>query len=153
MLGGVLGAGVGLDEMLPRVPSELFLLTWIFGWEGMLIRGLIDRLGVVVEGRDMKPRLLCEGTVCCGIDREIDGARWLGAGLVVRPLDGRPLSPEPRVVRWASAAETNNKDATTAMAVAAATELDFSFVENIIDLLSPGDRTPLQETSLPHRRR
>ncbi len=146
MLGGVLGVGFGLEEKLPRVPSALFLLIWMFGCEGLLIRGLTDRLGVVAEGRDMKPRLLCEGSVCCGIDREIDGADCLGAGLVA----WRPLSLEPRVVRWASAAEANNKAATTATAPTAATELDFSFVENIIDLLSPGDWTPPSE-KLPCR--
>jgi len=142
MLGGVLGAGVLLEEMLPRVPSELSLLIWIFGWDGRLIRGLTDRLGVAVEGRDMKPRLLCEGSVRCGVDREIDGADDLGDGRAAwRPLDERPLSLEPRVARWAWATEPDNRAAATTMAIAA-TKLDFSFFENIIDLLSPGDGPP-----------
>ncbi len=142
MLGGVLGAGVRLEEMLPRVPKELFLLIWILGCDGRLIRGLTDRLGVAVEGRDMKPRLLCEGSVRCGVGREIDGVGRLGAGRAAwRLLDERPLWLEPRVARWAWATEPNNRAAATTMAIAA-TKLDFSFFENIIDLLSPGDCPP-----------
>ncbi|MBN2129523.1 MAG: hypothetical protein JW741_08500 [Sedimentisphaerales bacterium] len=151
MLGGVLGAGVRLEEMLPRVPRELFLLIWIFGCDGRLIRGLIDRLGVLVEGRDMKPRLLCEGSVRCGVGREIDGVGRLGAGRAAwRLLDERPLSLEPRVARWAWATEPNNRAAATTASTA--TKLDFSFFENIIDLLSPGDCPP-QRRPLRHRRR
>jgi len=141
MLGAGLGVGVLPKEKLPRVPSALLRLIWMLDCGGLLTRGLIDGLGAV-DGRDMKPRLLCEGSVRCGVAREIDGAGWLGVGLAVCPPAWRLLSLVLRCALWASAAEASNKAAVTVMATATATERDFSFVENIIDLLPPATRCP-----------
>jgi hypothetical protein len=146
--GDGLRVGALLKEELLREPSEVPRSICILGCEGMLIRGLTDRLGAV-DGRDMKPRLLCEGMVRCGIDREIDGADRLGAdGVVCR------LLPELRCVRCASAAEANNSAAITAIAAPTAAELNFFFIENIIDLLSPtACSSGNPGLPFPHRRR
>ncbi|MDI6447544.1 hypothetical protein [Anaerobaca lacustris] len=141
MLGAGLGVGVLPKEKLPRVPSALLRLIRMLDCGGLLIRGLTDGLGAV-DGRDMRLRLPCEGSVRCGVDREIEGAGRLGAGLVVCPLLWRLLSLVLRCALWASASETTSKAAVTAMATATATERDFSFVENIIDLLPPATRCP-----------
>ncbi len=136
MLGAGLRAGVLLKEKPPRAPSTLLRLVWILD-----CGRLTDGLGAV-DGRDMRLRLPCEGSVRCGVDREIDGAGRLGAGLVVCLLLWRLLSLVLRCALWASASETTSKAAVTAMATTTATERDFSFVENIIDLLPPATRCP-----------
>lgn len=130
----ILGVGVLLREK-PRVPSDVLRLTCALGCAGRLTRGLIDGVGAL-EGRDMTLRLPCEGSVRCGVGREIDGVARLGADRAARPRAS--LLPELRSARWASTAEASRRVAATATAIA--TKLDFCLFENIVDLLPPAAR-------------
>lgn len=133
MLGDGLRVGVRVTVELLRVPSELLRLICILGCEPTLMRGLTDRLGAI-EGMDR-----------CGIERGADWIDRLGAG---RDIDGAdrlgvdrlawpPLLREPRSLRWASADGASSRAAATTTAPAIIKDLDFFFVENIVDLLSP----------------
>lgn len=131
---GVDGAGdLGADRLILGDGLRVGVRDCV----GRLMRGPIDRVDRV-EGRETELRVLREGRLRCGVERETDGADRLGvdrlgADRVVCRLDELRLLllRELRDDRCASAAEASSNAATTAMATPTAMECDFFFVEYI----------------------